>query len=281
MKHLKKPTLRAKDIVLACAQSYRAETRNGIRSKLINAADLIQDESQRYDEALSEKNMSHFEPHETVNGTISADDMCDVYDNKLVKVSAIRNKYYDKLLATATTGKCPICGIGHVSNLDHYLAKTIYPIYAVTPYNLTPICRECNFEKLDSDIEQDRAPLHPYYDDVDSIEWLEAKLTIVNGSIAAEYSVSPLIAQIDFDLFRRLTLHMKMYGLKEAYSVQASTEISENSYLWKRKIREWGEEEFRQYLQECLVSREQSQRNTWNTALLRALIGNIEIVYSL
>lgn len=281
MKHLKKPTLSVKEIIHDCAQSYRSETRNGLRGKLMNAADLIHDESQHYDEALSENDMSCFEPHEVVNGNISTADMCDVYDNKLVKSAAIRNKYYDKLLATATTGKCPICGIGHVSNLDHYLAKTIYPIYAVTPFNLTPICRDCNFEKLDSDVDQDNPPLHPYYDDVDSTEWLHAKLTAINGSIAAEYYVDPHIAQIDHGLFQRLTLHMEMYKLGKAYSIQASTEISENSFMWKMKIQEWGEEEFKQYLQDCLKSKEQSQRNTWNTALLRALIENVEIVYSL
>ena len=281
MRHLKKPELSAKDIVRACAQSYRAETRNGLRSKLINAADLIHNESQRYDEALSQKNMSYFEPHEVVNGDISVDDMCDVYDNKLVKSSAVRNKYYDKLLATATTGKCPICGIGHVSNLDHYLAKTIYPVYAVTSCNLTPICRHCNFEKSDSDIEPDQAPLHPYYDDVDSITWLQAKLTVINGSIAAEYSVDPYIDEIDHSLFQRLTLHMELYKLGKAYSIQASTEISENSFMWKSKIQEWGSAEFRKYLQDCLISREQSQHNTWNTALLRALIENVEIIRSL
>ena len=51
------------------------------------------------------------------------------------------------LMSLANTGKCPICGIGQASTLDHYLAKTIYPTYAVTPYNLVPVCKDCNFAK--------------------------------------------------------------------------------------------------------------------------------------
>lgn len=278
MKHLEKPELCTKDIVLACAGSYRADTRNGLKNKLITAADFIQEEGEHYHEAMSSGELTYFTPHKSVNGNISTADMCDAYDNKFVKTATIRNKYYDKLMASATTGKCPICGIGQVSNLDHYLAKTLYPVYAITPYNLTPVCRDCNFSKLDSDISAGCAPLHPYYDEIDSFEWLKAGLTVVNGSFAAEYFVNPELVQVNERLYQRLILHMDMYALPKAYSIQAATEISENSYMWKRKLSEWGESEFKEYLCDCLISKERSQRNTWNTALLRALIDNIGII---
>lgn len=96
------------------------------------------------------------------------------------------------LMSLANTGKCPICGIGQASTLDHYLAKTIYPTYAVTPYNLVPVCKDCNFAKSDSIMR----------------------------------------------------------------------------------------EEFKTYLTELLAAKESFQYNTWNTALLRALIENIDIVVS-
>lgn len=278
MKHLEKPELCTKDIVLTCADSYRVETRDGLKNKLIAAADLIHDESGRYHEAMSNGELSYFTPQNIVNGNISTGDMCDTYDNKFVKNASIRNKYYNKIMACATTGKCPICGIGQVSNLDHYLAKTLYPVYAITPYNLTPVCRDCNFSKLDSDINTECAPFHPYYDEIDSDEWLKARLIVTNGSFAAEYFVNPDLLRNNEQLYNRLVLHMGMYALAKAYAIQAATEISENSYMWKRKLNEWGENAFREYLCDCLISKEKSQRNTWNTALLRALIMNVGII---
>lgn len=46
------------------------------------------------------------------------------------------------------------------------------------------------------------------------------------------------------------------------------------------EYKEWGREEFKTYLTELLAAKESFQYNTWNTALLRALIENIDIVVS-
>lgn len=64
------------------------------------------------------------------------------------------------------------------------------------------------------------------------------------------------------------------------YAIQATTEIAENLPFWKKKYKEWGREEFKTYLTELLAAKESFQYNTWNTALLRALIENIDIVVS-
>ena len=62
-------------------------------------------------------------------------------------------KYYDKIKAIPKYSKCPFCGVGIVSTLDHYLPKTKYPTYALTPVNLIACCADCNknkksFEKI-------------------------------------------------------------------------------------------------------------------------------------
>lgn len=281
MKHLKKPEMGTKDVVMDCAASYRADTRNGLKAKLISAADLIHQESLSYNTAIQNGDFSCFSTHETVNGNIASDDMCYTYDNKFVGVSHIRNKYYDKLMATATTGKCPICGIGQVSNLDHYLAKSLYPIYALTPVNLTPICRDCNYVKHNTPISPDCAPLHPFYDDVDSIEWLCADVSISNNSLVAFYYVNPKLSASNPLLYERLVEHLKLFHLSKAYAVQAATELSENEELWKTQYQNWGHQAFCEHLIDCLASRERIQHNTWNTALLRALIENAHLINDL
>ena len=160
------------------------------------------------------------------------------------------------------------------------IAKTIYPTYAVTPYNLVPVCKDCNFAKSDSIMIPDSAPLHPYYDEVDSINWLEAQLIERDEGIVAEFSVSQDLQKSDVCLYQRLKRHMDLYYLNKAYAIQATTEIAENLPFWKKKYKEWGREEFKTYLTELLAAKESFQYNTWNTALLRALIENIDIVVS-
>lgn len=278
MKHLSKPQLSINRILEDCTASYRPETRGGIKHKLMMSSKHIQEASETYDAEAQAGNWSSFSPHKTVNGILSKDDMCDVYESKFVKVQSIRNKYYDHLMSLATTGKCPICGIGQVSTLDHYLAKTIYPTYAVTPFNLVPVCKDCNFEKLDARIETDCAPLHPYYDDVDSYIWLKAHISSKQSVLVAEFFVNNELIEITPTLYRRLKKHMQLYSLEKAYAIQAATEIAENTLFWKKKIVEWGDVGFIKYLHECLESKEMFQRNTWNTALLRALIENINVL---
>ena len=56
------------------------------------------------------------------------------------------------------------------------------------------------------------------------------------------------------------------------------TPIAENVPFWKKKLVEWGNVGFGDYLHECLISKEEFQRNTWNTALLRALLDNINVI---
>ena len=281
MKHLEKPEMNTKDVVVDCAESYRTDTRNGLRAKLISASDLIQQESLRYNDAVQKGDFSCFTTHNTVNGNITSSDMCYTYDSKFVAVPHIRNKYYDKLMATATTGKCPICGIGQVSNLDHYLAKSLYPMYALTPANLTPICRDCNYAKLDAIITPNCAPLHPFYDDVDSIEWLCADISISNNSLVASYHVNTELSTSNPVLYERLVKHLKLFGLSKAYAIQAATELSENEQLWKSQYTKWGQQAFCEHLTDCLFSREKVQYNTWHTALLRALIQNVSLINNL
>lgn len=111
MRHLQKPQISTEDILKDCVASYRKETRDGIKNRLHVSISVICDESRIYDEEASRHNWSAFQPHTTVNKTLSKEDMCDIYDSKFVKVERIKNKYYDHLMSLANTGKCPICGI--------------------------------------------------------------------------------------------------------------------------------------------------------------------------
>ena len=275
MRHLVKPEFDVKEIVETCADSYRDKPK---RQQFMDNSEYIKEMSEDYNTHAESGDWIAITREDKVNGVISIEDMKNLYDKKFVIHPDVRGKYYDKILSLAQGGKCPICGIGQVSNLDHYLAKSIYPTYTVTPVNLIPVCRDCNYYKLDKSISSnDDAPLNPYYEDVDGFEWLCATITVSDDTFVATYFVNPQIEIDDSGLYTRLCNHFTIYKLAIAYSTQATTEIAENLLFWKEKYSEWGEVEFRGYLQDCLRSKEKYQKNTWNTALLRALINDVSV----
>ncbi|CAJ0683627.1 hypothetical protein LMG18091_00018 [Ralstonia wenshanensis] len=62
---------------------------------------------------------------------------------------------------------CPACGEqGRPQTLDHYLPKSTYPHFCVTPANLFPMCDACQQAKGSKvgDIRSPRYFIHPYYD---------------------------------------------------------------------------------------------------------------------
>lgn len=62
---------------------------------------------------------------------------------------------------------CPSCGeAGSPNTLDHYLPKSKFPHFSVTPANLFPMCDACQTNKADliGDETDPKFFLHPYFD---------------------------------------------------------------------------------------------------------------------
>ncbi|MBN5088324.1 hypothetical protein JY460_09460 [Stenotrophomonas maltophilia] len=62
---------------------------------------------------------------------------------------------------------CPACGEpGKPNTLDHYIPKTLYPHFCITPLNLFPMCDACQDLKdtKTGDAAHPRLFLHPYFD---------------------------------------------------------------------------------------------------------------------
>lgn len=273
MRKVKKPNFCVKEIVCDCAESLRD---NEIKQRIIAASDEIDMKSQEYD-ALAEKQLlSQITEHDIVAGNVTKNEMVDLYNKKFVAKIEVRSKYYDKIMVL-TNGICPICNLGHVRNLDHYLPKASFPTYALTPYNLLPICRDCNFDKKDYRFKTDEeATLHPYYDETDNTIWLQAELHIADGGIVVSYSINEK-SEDEFFIHKCIN-HMKTYKLDEKYSIEAAREISDNILMWKNKLDQWGKKEFLSFINEIIYSLESVHKNSWKVALYRALANNVEIL---
>lgn len=202
---------------------------------------------------------------------VSSDDkelLIDVYKEKFSKASFKKGRaYYDKILAGAS-GKCAICNIGVASTLDHYLPKVEYPTLCVFPANLVPECQSCNKNKGDFiQRENEKMLLHPYFDDLSDIIWIDARLvfsSIIGIEYYNSYASDPVIAS-------RISLTIEKYQLFPLFAIQANSDISNNMSMWRNQLQNIGADQLRIYFSMCRISREEEDLNSWSSALYRAL----------
>ena len=122
MRKIAKPSFDVKQIIYDCVSTYRSTTK---KQRIKKYADYIQAKSVEYDSLAITASLSSIPCNCDINGNDFKDDMISLYEDKFAKNSDLREKYYDKLIVAAPGGVCPICGLGQVGNLDHYLPKSL------------------------------------------------------------------------------------------------------------------------------------------------------------
>lgn len=141
MIRLEKPSFDQNVIIKESLSNMRPGER---KTNILLSQENIVQKSREYDELACKEELYTLAEHDRVGGGAKKDDMIALYEQKFVPKDQICRKYYDKLILLAHNEKCPYCGQQVVKTLDHYLPKTLYPTYAITPYNLVPSCEACN-----------------------------------------------------------------------------------------------------------------------------------------
>lgn len=262
MRVISKPNISPVEAYEACYSSSRTET---TRINFSNISYFINIQSNQYEQNANSKNLYTFRPHINVSGTISKDDMVNLYDNNMVKNKEGR-KIYDKLKSLAPLERCPFCGIGTVTTLDHYLPKTEFPTFSVLPYNLVASCKDCNTGKLASyATTQNTQTLHPYYDDFTSEQWLYAR---VLQPLKIEFYVQPPVFwnQIDKD---RVQKHFDNYKLDKRFSVEASNVLAALSHKFTQYFS--SSTDIKNELEREYKIHKDLHLNSWETAMYQAL----------
>jgi len=75
-------------------------------------------------------------------------------------------RYISKIRTLYKNVRCPYCGQGVCSSLDHYFDKDAFCELSLNVWNLVPSCGDCNFKKLNKKIHSSTERfLHPFFDE--------------------------------------------------------------------------------------------------------------------
>ena len=112
--------------------------------------------------------------------------------------------------------------------------------------------------------------IHPYYEEYAAIIWLEAKLHFDNaGCLSFTYKIPNSLKINQPELAVRIEHQFEVLELNRRYTVQAAQEVSEIEYLLKKDLAT--KEKVRHHLSEQEQSRALINKNSWKSALYRAL----------
>jgi hypothetical protein len=267
MLKIPKPTLLTATVYADCISS----TQNAIKkARLAACAPLILQAETELDNKVT-KGLVYTIARETlVNRNVTVDELKYVYTVQMVAHPDGR-VHYDKLLLSAPYNLCPLCGHRDVDTLDHYLPKAKYPRLSIVPINLIPSCTVCNKGKLmDYPTTAEDETLHPYYDDIETVQWLKMHVLQTNPVSVAFY-VEKHVGWSKL-LSDRVEGHFKSFGLKRLYGIQAGRELAgmkrQLTGIYGKRSNHSGVKKF---LLETAKSKSEVYLNLWQAVLYREL----------
>jgi len=262
-----KPSETVEDTFATCISKVASVN---LKARLNAVADAIAEASDEYDAAAEGAELYTIAPTDGINNEVTTAEMVKVYDQRMVPEKSPGRDIYNSIFALAKHGRCPFCGHRAVMTLDHVLAKTRYPTFAVTPNNLVPCCTDCNKAKSNALCA---APadqyLHPYYDAIEDDLWLRGEVIETEPAVV-QFRVEPNQDWTDLTT-ERVQNHFTRLGLAKLYRSQAADELNNVQYQVAKLHAKSGKTAVRAFLVEAHASRLQARTNSWQTAFYEAL----------
>lgn len=255
------------EFVLSCCIS---NIRDPQRKEMFASAGPRLDTSERQFTDAARNNTLHLFPTSTSVGDIQGSEMVWLYDAKLAGAKSPGRYIYDEIKMAAPYGRCPLCGRGTVSSLDHHLPKSAYPDLAITPLNLVPCCQDCNKAKLNAvPLTADQETLHPYFDDLEEETWLQARIEESFPAAVVFFVSAP--PSWSLTLGSRAINHFKVFHLGRIYASNAAEELSNLRGTLTELRRRLGAEGVKDHLRSLIESYRANRRNSWQSALYSAM----------
>ena len=259
------PNLNAQEVFIQCVRGIRNLELKGRLKRLLRR---IGTASQRY-RAAAEESRLHEIPPTTDIGNVTGKELVDVYKRMSKEGSSARH-IYDEIKMSVPNNRCPLCGQRLVTTLDHFLPKAHYSLFSVAPINLVPACSDCNKTKNDIVLQSNTdAFLHPYFDDVDDLCWLNAEVVETTPAAVRFFVDAPPAWGVV--LRERVQGHFSRLKLGVLYSTEAANEITNIRYRLGELHFAGTSAAVTTWLSEVGRSCENAQINGWRTATYRAL----------
>ena len=190
----------------------------------------------------------------------------------MVPAKKAARRHYDKLLVSSPQHRCPFCGFGRATTLDHFLNKGDFPWLAIVPFNLVPACKDCNQGKgAQRAFVADEQILHPYFEgaELTQDQWLFASV-VQNTPLSIDYRAEPP-QHWNPELRRRVMQHFADFDLKARFSVEAATELGPLRHILLKLEVDAGRHAVKQHLSAVALGEHEIYKNSWKTALYQAL----------
>lgn len=199
---------------------------------------------------------------------LTKDELIALYTNHMAKRDQPGRSCYDQIMSLAPLGKCPLCGFGQVSTLDHFLSKARYPSFSVLPLNLIPACTDCNKGKGAGVLDAQNQIPHPYFEvaRIETDTWLYATVTKTSPATAA-FSVIPPDYWPE-DLARRVVNYVRDLNLSTRFAIEAASELASLSDILSRFETS---QQIYEHLGLIAQAERSNRRNSWKAALYEAL----------
>ena len=277
MRALAPPNYDPQEVYQSCINSI---TNENLRNRLNLVTNDIVVAGKDYRNRAAAKQLYTIPPNncrndEIVLGAVTKDEFKDVYSLHMVGREKPARAIYDSLLSQAPLGRCPFCGYGHASTLDHYLPKTKYPQFTVLPFNLVPSCKDCNTGKstaIATTVEGQS--LHPYFDHQNFVneQWLYAEVMQTTPATIRYFVKAP--EHWDDISKARVQTHFNNFKLASRYSVEASNQLAclRDSLICYRKL--LGTDGIRTHLAIEASAHGCHHSNSWQTAMFQALVAS-------
>jgi len=184
---------------------------------------------------------------------------------------------YGELLRV-TDGRCPMCGFGEASTLDHYLPLSRYPEFSVFAVNLVPACARCNQLKGNS---VGRTPteqfLHSFFHQIPSIPVLTCRVDVEPGTVLVTFRIRQS-QRVPTDILARMSYQFDRLRLADRFRREALNELGDRraifaTYVGPNDDSEALRDRLRQEARGFLAT---LGPNHWKTALYIALRQNRE-----
>ncbi len=169
--------------------------------------------------------------------------------------------------------RCPYCGFGAITDLDHHLPRSTYKCLAIYSRNLVPVCHTCNNKKRAvAGADANNQFLHAYFEDLPEEEFLRAIVEAGAQGFRVRFEVFQCQGLSD-DAYQRISFQVTRLELNRRYAAEVNDYLGslETSFEDAFSADQNGAKVKDFLLRSAESVKSRFGLNHWKTALLKGL----------